>query len=380
MTRVAYLPGDGIGREVLPVARKVLDAAGFQADWVELPMGWDEWRTHGDALPASTLAALRRCDAGLLGAVTSKPDAEAERELAPSLRGRGLRYRSPIVRLRQELNLYANVRPIRSYLGNPRNLSDDVDLVIFRENTEDLYAGLETRGFPQTLAEAWRQAAPDARIPPIGNSTAITGRVITRQATERLIRGAFEYASREGRKKVTLVEKANVMRATGGLVREIFQEVAAGFPSIEAAEENIDAACARLVRRPGDFDVLVATNLFGDILSDIAAEVAGGLPLAPSGNLGDGFGLFEPVHGSAPDIAGRGVANPLGAVLAAAMLARHLGQQEMAEAVEQAVARLVAHGRFRPRDLGGTTSTSDVGDALSAAIRGQWAEVAQRST
>jgi isocitrate/isopropylmalate dehydrogenase len=365
VTRIAYLPGDGIGPEVLAVARRVLEAAGFQAEWTELPVGWSEWCRRGDALPAATLAELRRSDAALFGAITSKPADEAERELDPALRGRGLRYVSPILRLRQEFDLGVNLRPVRSLPGNPLNLRDDVDLVIFRENTEDVYAGVEAHPFPPELHEAWLRAGA-ANVPAAGAETAVTLRVTTKRAVTRIMEAAFAYAAREGRRRVTLVEKANVMRATGGLVRRVFRETAAAHPGIEAEDLHIDAACARLVREPQHFDVVVATNLFGDILSDLAAEVAGGLPLAASANLGDRFALFEPVHGSAPDIAGRGVANPLGAVLAGAMLARRVGQPAAADRVESAMAQLMSDAAVRPADLGGTATTRDVEAALLA--------------
>jgi len=367
VTRIAYLAGDGVGPEVLAVARHVLDAAGFEAEWVELPVGWAEWCRSGDALPASTLEAVRASDAILFGAITSKGPREAERDLPARLQGRGLRYASPILRLRQELDLRVNVRPIRSLARNHSNLSGDVDLVLFRENTEDVYAGIEAHPFPAELREAWARAT-DAKVPAAGSDTAVTLRVVTRAATRRVVEAAFEFARANGRRRVTLLEKANVMRATGGLVQEVFRDVAARFPALEAEELNIDAACARVVRQPSHFDVVVATNLFGDIFSDIAAEVAGGLPLAASANLGTRHALFEPVHGSAPDIAGRGIANPLGAVQAAALLARDVGQPRIADRIEAAIHRLIEAGGALPKDMGGDASTSEVEAALLAAL------------
>lgn len=310
MTHVACLPGDGIGPEVTAVARRVLETAGLEATWSEHMVGWTCWTTDGDPLPSETLDACREADAVLFGAITSQPDAEAQAALPEHLRD-GRSYRSPILRLRRELGLWANVRPASG---------PGIDLVLFRENTEGLYAGVERRPDPDT---------------------AVTERVITRAATTRICEAAFEHAERHGRSKVTLIEKANVLRATGGLVREVFHAVAARHPGIQAEELHVDAACALLVRDPGRFDVVVATNLFGDIFSDVAAEVAGGIGTAASANLGDARGLFEPVHGSAPDIAGRGLADPRGAVAAGAMMARHLGQTAVAERVENALARVV---------------------------------------
>lgn len=307
---VACLPGDGIGPEVVTVARRVLEAAGLEATWSEHPVGWSCWTADGDPLPPETLAACREADAVLFGAITSQPEAEAQAALPEHLRD-GRRYRSPILRLRRELGLWANVRPARG----PR-----IDLVLWRENTEGLYAGVERRPDPDT---------------------AVTERVITRAATTRICEAAFDHAERHGRGRVTLVEKANVLRATGGLVREVFWAVARRHTGVEADELHVDAACALLVRDPGRFDVVVATNLFGDIFSDVAAEVAGGIGTAASANLGETHALFEPVHGSAPDIAGRGVADPRGAVAAGAMMARHLGQETVADRVETALARVL---------------------------------------
>lgn len=362
MRRIAYLPGDGIGPEVLGVARRVLEAAGFEAEWVELPIGWKEWCEHGEALPSETLRAIRTTEAGLFGAITSKPDDEAERELAPHLRGRGLRYRSPILRLRQELGLWANVRPARTMAG--RNTSHPIDLVLFRENTEGLYSGIESAAFTPELRNAWANVVPSAKLPATGPDTAVSLRVVTRAATEHIVTAAFEYAAANGRRRVTLIEKANVLRATGGLVRTVFHEIARAHPTIKADELHVDAACAQLVKDPTRFDVVVATNLFGDIFSDVAAEVAGGLPLATSCNRSETYALFEPVHGSAPDIAGRGLANPLGAVLAGAWLARHVGEEGVGRAVEVAVERILMDGQTLPFDLGGSASTRMIETAL----------------
>lgn len=348
---IAVLAGDGIGPEVTGVAVRALQAAGFQGTFTEHPVGWSEWCARGEALPEATLEACRSADAVLFGAITSKPEAQAQREVAPALRGKA-RYRSPILRLRQELDLYANVRPAKGR---------GADLVTFRENTEGLYAGHEMRPVSAELAALF----PGLQA---GDETAVSLRVITRRGMERICEAAFRFAQANGRRRVTLVEKANVLRATGGLALEVFRDVAARHPGVRADDENIDATCARLATRPQDYDILVATNLFGDILSDIAAEVTGGLPLAASANLGERQALFEPVHGSAPDIAGQGVANPLGAVSAAAMMARHLGQADVADRIDGAVAHLVATRTVLPRDMGGTATTAQVEQALLSAL------------
>jgi isocitrate/isopropylmalate dehydrogenase len=347
---VAVLPGDGIGPEVTGVAIKVLQAAGLDAAFSFHPVGWRQWCETGEPLPAATLAACKSADAVLFGAITSKPETEAQAEVAPHLRG-NVRYRSPILRLRKELDLYANVRPCQ---GN------GMDLVLFRENTEGLYAGLETA----TVSPSLRTAFPG-----LPDDAAVSLRVITPQGARRISEAAFAYAEANGRKRVTLLEKANVLRETGGLMRREFWAVAARYPHIIADELHIDAACARVVSHPDDFDVVVATNLFGDIFSDVAAAVSGGLPLAASASLGSRHLLFEPVHGSAPDIAGRGIANPLGAVKAAAMLAGRLGQPEVERRIEAAVQDLLA-GDVLPRDLGGSATTAQVEGALLAQLEG----------
>lgn len=366
MKKVAFLPGDGIGREVLPAARTVLEAAGLEVEWVDLPVGWDEWHRTGDALPASTIAAMQKTDACFFGAITSKGAADAEKELDRSLRGKGLRYSSPILRLRRLFDLNVNFRPTRTFNGNPRNIRGDVYIAIFRENTEDLYAEVEARPVPASLIEAWKEAGADpAGLPAPGNDSAMSARVITRRRTQAIVSAAFRYAREHGRKRVTLLEKANVLRKTGGLVQEVFREEAARHPHVGTEELQIDAACALVVRDPRRFDVVVATNLFGDIFSDLAAEVAGGLGLAPSASYGPKYALFEPVHGSAPDIAGNGTANPVAAVLTGALLARHLAQPGVALRVERAVAGFFQSGGPFPRDLGGTAGTLEAAKAIS---------------
>lgn len=318
MTHIACLPGDGIGPEVIAVARAVLDAAGFEATWSEHPVGWSEWCARGEPLPAATLQACRDADAVLFGAITSKPDDAAIAELHPSLHHAGCTYRSPIVRLRRALDLHANIRPVRG---------DGIDMVIVRENTEGLYAGFEREHAAGLIEE----------FPGLPADAAVSLRVITPEGMRRVAETAFTLAEQHGRGKVTLIEKANVLRATGGLVRRITAEVAADHAGIAYDELHVDAACALVVRDPRRFDVVLATNLFGDIFSDVAAEVAGGLATAASANIRASHALFEPVHGSAPDIAGRGIADPRGAVRAAAMMARHLGQTDVADRIDAAL-------------------------------------------
>ena len=326
MSRVICLiEGDGIGREVIPAGRRLLEAMGLGWRFTEAEAGWGAFERYGAALPEATVAAVESADATLFGAVSSP--------LRP-VDG----YRSPIVALRQRLDLYANLRPV---LSQPVPSSrPNIDMLIVRENSEGLYSGIERR-------EADR---------------AVTERVITRRASERIARRALELAMRR-RKRLTVVHKANVLRATCGLFREAALAVAAEYPEVVVDEQLVDAVAMRLITAPEQYDVIVTTNLFGDILSDEAAALVGGLGLAPSGNVGERHALFEPVHGSAPDIAGRGIANPLATFGAIAMLLDHLGEAIWAERVRATVRAVLADGPRTP-DLGGDATTTLVTDAV----------------
>ncbi len=326
--RICVIEGDGIGGEVIPAALQILAATGVDLELSGAAAGYACYQECGDPIPQATIEACRAADAVLFGAVTTPPGIPG--------------YRSAVVTLRRELDLFANIRPVRS-LAVP-GFRYDVDLVIVRENTEGLYSGRE-------------------RLE--GEDVAVAERVISRRGSERVVRAAFELARREGRPKVTLVHKANVLRLTCGLFREAGLAVAADYPDIAVEEMLVDAMAMRLIKDPQHFSVLVTTNLFGDILSDEAAMLVGGMGLAASGNLGESRGLFEPVHGSAPDIAGRGLANPLAAILAAAMLLDYLGEAEAAASVRAAVGRTIAAGVL-PADLGGVAGTSEVTEAVLA--------------
>lgn len=359
--RIAWMPGDGIGPDVMGAAALALDAVGFEREVVPVDVGWACWCREGDPLPPRSILALAGCDAALFGAVTSKPADAAERELAPELRGTGLAYRSPIVRLRQEFGLAVNLRPAKALPGNPLNARDDVDLVVFRENTEDLYAGLEFRPAPDALRAALADHprwAPFADLAP--EDVALSLRVTTRPACERIARAAFAYAAKTGRRSVTVAEKPNVLRETSGLMVAVTRAVAAEYPDVELREANVDALAMDLVRAPQDHDVIVSTNLFGDVLSDLAAQLVGGLGFAPSANLGETFALFEPIHGSAPDLAGTGRANPIGMLQSAALMLEHLGEDARAARLAAAIAETVAAGEVRTPDMGGDDTTMDL--------------------
>jgi isocitrate/isopropylmalate dehydrogenase len=368
--RIAWLAGDGVGKEVMEAARLVLDRLALDAEYIAGDIGWEFWRREGDALPPRTLQLLRATDCALFGAITSKPKDEAARELAPELAGRGFSYFSPIVRLRQEFDLYANVRPCKAYAGNPLNYRDDVDLVIFRENTEGLYAGVEWSPVPPAvvacLAANHAKMARFAAVPP--EELAISTRIMTRRACERIVRAAFEYASKKGRKSVTVVEKPNVLRETGGLMVRAARDVAREFPAVELWETNVDAMAMWLIKNPQDYAVLVAENMFGDIISDEAAQLVGGLGFACSGNIGADYAVFEPTHGSAPKYAGQYKVNPTAMLLAVKMMLDWLGEEARAAALEAAVAAVIAAGQVRTYDIGGASSTLEMAEAVAERI------------
>lgn len=325
--RICMLPGDGIGPEVTLAAQRVLQALPLDFDWLEGEIGLAAWQRMGDALPDDTLKKIQSADATLFGAVTTPPDIA--------------NYRSPVLRMRQELDLYANLRPCRSI---PHGVSrPGINLLVVRENTEDLYIGRE-------------------RLEDDGN-TAIGEMQITRRASERITRAAFEQARLRGIKNVTVVHKANVLRQTSGLFRRVALEVAQEYPDIQTSEMLVDTCAMELIRAPEQFGVIVTTNLFGDILSDEASMLVGGLGLAASANIGGTTAVFEPVHGSAPAMADLDQANPLAAILSAAMLLEYLGEKEHALRVEAAVRRAIETVSVTA-DLGGTLGTRAAADAV----------------
>ena len=365
--RIAWLPGDGIGQDVMEAARIVLDAIRLDADYVPGDIGWDYWCREGDAFPPRTVELLKGVHAAMFGAITSKPARAAEAELAPELRGTGLVYRSPIVRMRQQFDLYVCLRPCKAYPGNPLNFGDAIDLVIFRENTEDLYAGVEFGPVPAelaaTLARASKPFAPFKDLAP--DAYAISCKINTRKGSERIVRAAFEHAKRTGRRKVTVVHKANVVRATDGLFLEEARRVAADYPGIPMDDANVDAICMWLLKNPRSYDVLVAPNLYGDIISDLAAQMVGGLGFGCSGNIGEKLAVFEPSHGSAPKYAGQYKVYPLATILAARMMLDWLGEQAKGERLERAVAAVIRAGKARTYDMGGTSTTLEVAEAVA---------------
>jgi isocitrate/isopropylmalate dehydrogenase len=368
--RIAWMPGDGIGIEVMEAARIVLEKLRLDAEYLPADIGWEFWRTEGDALPQRTLDLLDKVDCGLFGAITSKPKDEAQQELIPELQGKGLAYRSPIVRLRQNLQLYYNLRPCKAYPGNPLNYRDDIDLVVFRENTEGEYSGVEYFPIAEDLRETMKKysSALGAFDDVPGDEMSMTVRVVTIRGAERVIRRAFEYARKYGRPTVTLVEKPNVLRETSGMMVRVAREIHKEFPEIDLWETNIDAQMMWMIKNPQDYGVMVTGNLFGDILSDLCAQLVGGLGFASSGNIGDKLAVFEPTHGSAPKHAGKYIANPNAMLLTTKMMLDWLGEEDKAKALEDAIAGVILEGKVRTYDMGGDSSTLDVANAVAARL------------
>ncbi len=366
--KIGWMPGDGVGQEVMVATKSVLDAIGFDADYTHMDIGWDYWCSEGDALPDRTVSGLREVDAALFGAITSKPKAESQAELATEFQGKGLVYRSPIVRMRQVFDLYSNQRPCKAFAGNSLNYQDDIDLVVFRENTEGMYGGVEWSPVDGKIREALESHPNFARfssVPP--EKMAFSSRIITWEGARRIVRAAFEYAKEHGYPTVTVVEKPNVLRETSGMFMDAAAEVAKDYPDIEMWDTNIDAMAMWLVKNPQNYGVIVTSNLFGDVISDLCAQLVGGLGFAAAGNIGKEVAVFEPTHGSAPKYFGQDKVNPIACILAAKMMLDFLGETEMAKTVEAAVSAVIVEGKFRTYDMGGDTKCSEMGRAIADA-------------
>lgn len=358
---IALLPGDGVGNDVMDAAQIILDTIGLDAEYTKGDIGWEFWKTEGNALPDRTVSLLRETDCCLFGAITSKPNEDAQKELIPELRNKGLVYTSAIVRLRQEFNLHTNIRPCKAYMGNPLNYRDDIDLVVFRENTEDLYAGVEFRPLPKQVFEALMTHKKMKRFAQIPlDEIAVSCRIFTKKACQSIVRQAFQYAKDHKRKSVTLVEKPNVIRETSGMMLEQARKIAQEYPEITYQETNVDAMCMWLVKNPQDYDVLVSSNMFGDIISDLAAQLVGGLGFASSGNIGDTYAVFEPTHGSAPKYAGMYKVNPMAMLLTVTLMLDWLGEKKPAEKLENAIAQVIKENTIKTYDVGGSNTSLEV--------------------
>ena len=324
MYNIAVIGGDGIGQEVMSACEYLLDKIDIDFSFKYGEAGFDCFNKNGTTLPEETIKIANDSDAVLFGASTSTPGQP-----------------SPIINLRKALNVYANIRPIKSYKG-VNCLRDDIDFVIVRENTEGLYSQVEYLDENRMIAE----------------------RHVTRHASERISKAAFNLCIKRGQSKVTCVHKSNVLKKTDGVFKESFYKVANDYPQIKTEDYYVDAMAMYLITQPQNFEVIVSTNLFGDILSDESAGLVGGLGLAPSGNIGDHNGLFEPVHGSAPDIAGKNIANPCSMILSAAMMLDYLGEWEVSNDMKNAVEKVIADCKIRTPDLGGNACTMDVTKAI----------------
>lgn len=328
---ITLIPGDGIGPEVSAAVVQIIEAAGADLEWETHYAGAQALEKFGDTLPEELLESIKRNRVALKGPITTPV-------------GKG--FTSVNVGLRKALDLYANLRPVRA-LPNVPSRYPELDLVVVRENTEDLYSGIEHVVVPGVVESL---------------------KIITEKASTRIARFAFEYARREGRKKVTAVHKANIMKLSDGLFLECFRNVAKSYPEIEADDKIVDNACMQLVMRPEQFDIMLLENLYGDIVSDLCAGLIGGLGLVPGANIGELGAVFEAVHGSAPDIAGQGIANPTALLQSGILMLRYLGEREPAERIEKAMLRVFDEGKVRTRDIGGDAKTAEFAKAIIAAL------------
>lgn len=365
------MPGDGVGNDVMEAARIVLDKIGLDAEYPHADIGWEFWCKEGDPLPERTIKLLKETDCALFGAITSKPKEEAERELVPELQGKNLVYSSPIVRLRQEFNLRTNLRPCKAYEGNPLNYKDRIDIVVFRENTEDLYVGVEFFPFPEDVFNLIEQKNKKiSRFKKHGlENVAVSLRINSETGCRNIVTDAFEYAKKFGYKTVTVVEKPNVVRETSGLMVRTARKVAENYPGIDLWETNIDAMCMWLLKNPLDYGVLVTSNMFGDIVSDLCAQLVGGLGFAASGNIGDDYAVFEPTHGSAPKYEGKYKVNPMAMLITTKLMLDWLGEIDKGQALENAIARVISEGKVRTYDMGGSNTSLEVAQAVADYIK-----------
>jgi isocitrate dehydrogenase (NAD+) len=330
--KITLIPGDGIGSEITGAVVRIIEASGVEIEWESFIAGAEALSRYGDPLPEPVLESIKRNRVALKGPLTTPV---------------GAGFASVNVRLRKTLDLYANLRPVRNLPGLVTPFGD-LDLVVVRENTEDLYSGIEHVVVPGVVESL---------------------KIITEKASTRIARFAFDYARRENRKKVTAIHKANIMKLSDGLFLDCFRKVAAEYPEIAADDKIVDNACMQLVMRPQQFDVLLLENLYGDIISDLAAGLVGGLGVVPGANIGELGAVFEAVHGSAPDIAGKNIANPTALLQTGVMMLRHVGERAAADLIERAMIQTLSKKQVRTRDLGGTASTTEYTEAIVASMR-----------
>ncbi|MBZ5573184.1 MAG: isocitrate/isopropylmalate dehydrogenase family protein [Acidobacteriia bacterium] len=394
---VVTMPGDGIGNQVLPESLRVLKAVGFDAEYIHADIGWECWCNEGNALPDRTIDLLVKHKLGLFGAITSKPNkaaqAELKPELKPELRNKGYVYYSPIVTMRQKFGLDICMRPCVGFTGNPLNYirkkvaggfdEPQIDTTVFRQNTEGMYVGIEWTNPPDNVRAALAshpKFKAFANVP--GPDLAASVRIVTKPAARRIVTAAFEYAKKRGFKGITICEKPNVVRETSGMMEETAKEVAKNYPGIALWSTNIDAQLMWLNKNPEDYNVIVSSNLFGDILSDAFAGLVGGLGFAASGNIGDQIAVFEPTHGSAPKYAELDppIVNPIAMILSAAMMLDHIKEDAKADRIRKAIAAVIREGKVRTYDMmrlsggpkaisQGAASTIQMTDAILEKLR-----------
>ncbi len=389
---VVVMPGDGIGNVVLPEAIRVLGTAGFEADWIEAGIGWEHWVNEGNPLPEATIELIAEHKVALFGAITSKPKDKAAAEIRPELKDKGYVYFSPIVGLRQRFDLDVSIRPCITFPGNPLNFvrraatggleEPRVNAVIFRQNTEGLYSGVEWTNPPDQVWQALDTHPRFAAFREVPRQDlAVSTRIFTRAKCRRICEEAFEYADRHGYRSVTVCEKPNVIRETSGMMLAEARKVHESYPQIQLWDTNIDAQMMWLTKNPEDYGVIVAGNMFGDIISDGFAGLVGGLGFAASANIGREVGVFEPTHGSAPKYADLepSIVNPIAMVLSAVMMLDWLGETGTAARIREAVAAVIAEGSVRTYDMlklrggpeaiaQGAATTTQMSDAIIAAL------------
>ena len=393
---IVAMPGDGIGKAVLDESIRVLEAAGFQADYVQGDIGWEFWKKEGNPLPDRTLKLLEQHKIGLFGAITSKPKDKAAAELAPELQGKGIQYYSPIVGMRQHFDLDICMRPCRTLKGNPLNFirrgkdstieEPEVDVMIFRQNTEGLYGGVEWTNPNDQVYNALmtHKKFVDNFATCPREELAVSTRIFTKKYTTRIVRAAFEYAQKRGFEKITVCEKPNVIRETSGMMLKIAQEMSKNeFPNIWVEDINIDATMMWLTKNPENYNVIVSGNMFGDIVSDGFAGLIGGLGFATSAqfNPENGIAVFEPTHGSAPKYADyeTSIVNPIAMILSSVMMLEHIGEDAIAQRIRNATAAVIAEGKVRAYDMlklkgspdvikQGAASTKQMADAIIAKL------------
>lgn len=360
---IVIMPGDGIGKIVLPEGLRVLDAVGFKANYIQADIGWEFWCNEGNPLPQRTIDLLEEHRIGLFGAITSKPKDQAARELRPELQGKGYVYYSPIVGLRQHFYLDLCIRPCHTFRGNPLNyvrrmdnkvIEPDINVVIFRQNTEGLYSGVEWTNPPPEVRTALDTHPKMAAYKNTkSEDLAISCRIFSRRACHRIALEAFKYARKYGYKSVTVCEKPNVIRETSGMLRNEALKIAADFPEIQLWHTNIDAQMMWLNKNPEDYGVIISGNMFGDIVSDAFAGLVGGLGFANSANIGENYAIFEPTHGSAPKYENLSppIVNPIAMILSACLMLEYLDEEEKAKRIRKAIEAVIAEGKVRTYDM-----------------------------